>query len=185
MIIRSFGASPQGADWIIERWEGLASILEEKGDWTAKQRRLALDLLGTSPELRDGPTKLDPKPGDHKAHRQRVIAEELARLRERKATILADFDEDDRALAELGIESEMPRSLMLLRRYEAASDRRLLWGLNRLRKGASSGPEPRPVPAYKPPPVAPAPAPPPAPTPAPPPAPAPARPRGWRIWTSG
>src|SRR6267378_6097135 len=39
------GRSRQGADWLIERWEGLGEALGTNGGWDEPQRRLAFDLL--------------------------------------------------------------------------------------------------------------------------------------------
>jgi hypothetical protein len=135
LVIRQLERTPQGCDCLIERWEALGLILEHKGDWTEKQRSLALDLLGTPPELRDGPTKLDPRPGtEAKAHRAAIVAVEVKRLTHAK-TALAASDTAERAAAATGVEYDVPRPLALLRRYLRSCQYRLRWALNQLRHG--------------------------------------------------
>src|SRR5262249_43976401 len=53
-IAGALNRSLQGADWLIERWEGLRDVLESNGCWNDDQRALAFDLLGVAPGLRDG-----------------------------------------------------------------------------------------------------------------------------------
>ena len=61
----------QGAEWLIERWDALERIAESGRAWTAPQRTLALDLLGTPPALRDGPSAFDPRPASTYPTRKR------------------------------------------------------------------------------------------------------------------
>jgi hypothetical protein len=140
LVSRQLQQSPQGCDWMIERWEGLGRILEAKGEWTGAQKALALDLLGTPPELRDGPTRLDPvAPGDDvRAHRAAVVAGELARLKQARNTVLADLDAREQVAAELGMELEPPRPLSLLRRYAADCQRRFRWAFQQLQRGRNT-----------------------------------------------
>jgi hypothetical protein len=167
LVSRQLQQSTQGCDWIIERWEALGRILEAKGDWSGSQKALALDLLGTPPELRDGPTRLDPASGeDISAHRAALVASEIQRLRTAQETVLSSRDAREQLAAELGLDADAPRPLALLRRYLAACRRRFSWSLNQLRRGkaasAQADPTPTPAPAA-------APAPAPAPIPSPPP----------------
>ncbi len=53
-VARRLERSTQGADWLIERWEGLAEAVMTHGCWDERQRDLAFDLLGISKILRDG-----------------------------------------------------------------------------------------------------------------------------------
>src|SRR5262249_30999417 len=64
LVVRRLRQTSQGCDWLVEHWQGLERALKAEGRWDDRQRALALDLLGVSPELRDGPTPLDPSPGD-------------------------------------------------------------------------------------------------------------------------
>ena len=133
-VSKRLAQTPQGCDWLLERWEGLARIHAENGKWAEAQRALALDLLGVPAELRDGTTKLDADPAA-------VAAAEIARLHERQETVLADLDADEQAAAELGIPGERPESLLLLRRYEAACQRRLAWALKEMQRGRRASAE--------------------------------------------
>jgi hypothetical protein len=149
LVSRQLQQTLQGCGWMIERWEGLARILEARGDWSGAQEALALDLLGTPAELRDGPTRLDPDPGDDVVrYRLAVASNEIQRLKMARNSELADRDAREQSAAELGLELEPSRPLALLRRYEAACRHRLRWALSHLRHGrprpATSEPVPTP-----------------------------------------
>ena len=73
-VSRVLQETMQGCQWMIERWETLARVLETRGNWGDEQHRLALDLLGTPQELRDAPHPFDLAGGD--------IAPALALLRD-------------------------------------------------------------------------------------------------------
>ncbi len=120
----------QGCAWLIGRWEGLGRILEARGDWDRAQRRLALDLLGIPPELREGPTPLD---GD----RPTLIREQVAGLEALQVESLEALDELERAAAEVGLGHDLDKALALVQRYEAASLRRFRWTQAELKKGRS------------------------------------------------
>jgi len=108
----------QGCQWLISRWIGLGNILGGNGEWNESQKRLALDLLGTPAELREGPTPLD---GDRAA----LVREQVARLATRKAEALDELDAQERADAEVGLGPDRDKAIALTRRYEAACLRRL------------------------------------------------------------
>ncbi len=133
----------QGCDWLIGRWEGLGRLLQAKGDWDAPQRRLALDLLGTPAELRDGPTPLDGDLGTREA----LIREQVGRLHALQAAALGELDDLERSAAELGLGGVgvTDKAIALSRRYEAACLRRMLWARNQIGKKAhiSNPPENR------------------------------------------
>jgi hypothetical protein len=144
LISRQLRQTKQGCDWLLERWEGLGRILDARGEWTAAQTALALDLLGTPLELREGPTRLDPLLPDEdvKAHRAALVAAEMARLQEAKANVLDDLDARERAAAELGLAVEVPAPLARLRRYAASCERRFKWAMTQLGRGRKARPEP-------------------------------------------
>ncbi len=129
----------QGCAWLIGRWEGLARILEAKGDWDEPQKRLALDLLATPVELRDGWTLLD---GDRPA----LIREQLGRLRSLSETALVELDDQERADAEMGFGPDFDKALALARRYEAACVRRLESARTQLKKNRQAARPDRPAP---------------------------------------
>ena len=143
--------SRPGAELLIGRWEALARALEANGTWSVPQRRLALDLLGVPPELRDdGATPLDPAPGvEPPDHLRALAAGELERLRALAAGPLADLDTRDRADAARGLppEGQASPALAALRRHERSTSLQLEWCLSRFRKARpspSSSPSPRP-----------------------------------------
>jgi hypothetical protein len=143
----------QGCDWIFERWETLGRILETKGAWSDAQKALALDLLGTPPELRDGPTRLDPAPGEEiQPHRAALVAGEIQRLKAAQETVLIARDEREQLAAELGLDADAPRPLALVRRYLAACRRRFWQAFRLLRRGTSTRAKVDPTPAPPPPP---------------------------------
>jgi hypothetical protein len=161
LVSRQLQQTKQGGAWIVERWEALGQILEAKGDWSEAHVALALDLLGTPPELRDGPTRLDPAPGQSRpAHRAAVVAEELVRLRTAMETVLAGRDDREQVAAEIGLDADAPRPLALVRRYLAACRRRFWQAYQQLRRGTHARTKPAPAPTPPPTPTTP-PAPPP------------------------
>jgi hypothetical protein len=151
MVAIQLRQTSQGCDWLIDRWIQLGLALERSGQWTNAEGSLALDLLGTAPDLRDGPTTLDPPPGDDpRSWLATLVVAEIEKLQKAQETDLADRDARDRAAAELGLELETPRPLSRLRRYEAACHRRLKWALTQIRRGKSSTSQADPAPASAP-----------------------------------
>ncbi len=125
-VARKLRGTKHGCEWMIGRWEGLSRILEAKGDWDDAQQRLALDLLGTPAELRDGPTRLV-------EDRFALIREQVGRLATLKAKALVELDDLDRAAAEVGLGTDTDKALTLARRYESACLRRLEWARSQLK----------------------------------------------------
>ena len=127
-VAQQLRACAHGCDWMIDRWTRLAEVWERKGAWTERQSALALDLLGTPSDFRDGPSPLD---GDRLAR----IASEIAELTELRETVLADRDAHEQAAAQLGLDTELAPSLVKARRYETECRRRLAWALAELQRG--------------------------------------------------
>jgi hypothetical protein len=126
------GQTRHGCEVLIERWEGLARILREPGDWDDSQRSLALNLLGVPLELRSGTTAIDPPEGDRseaKVFRLLLVEAELDRLRTRNAQAFDLLDEQDRELARAGIGAELSKPLKLIACYESAAWRRQMAAL--------------------------------------------------------
>jgi hypothetical protein len=123
----------QGCEWLVERWRTLAAIVQDGKEWTTAQRSMALDLLGAPRELRDVATPLDScqEPAAISAR----IEAEVARLQKRKADFLDELDERERTAAELGLGTEVSKPLALVRRYLAASMRRVQWAWDQFKKG--------------------------------------------------
>jgi len=140
-VARRLRATRQGCDWLLSRWVGLGRVLEVKGGWDEAQTRLALDMLGIPKELRDGPTPLD---GDRSA----LIQAQVGPLEALRADALDELDEHDRAAAAVGLGRDTDKALALVRRYEAASLRRMQWAQKQLmaaRAAAAPAPAPSPV----------------------------------------
>ncbi len=130
LVSRKLQMSPQGCDWLIERWQSLALVIESRAEWDDGHQDLARDLLGIAPELRGGPSPLDLAPNkvdigySPARHRLTMIRAEIDRLRARRDGFVAGLDADDRALVCDGVEVEPDRPLGRLRRYAAACRRR-------------------------------------------------------------
>jgi hypothetical protein len=134
-ISQQLRQTAQGCDRLIERWEQLARIIEAHGCWTEPQQQLALDMLGTPTELRDGPTPLDPT-GETSA-RDVCLAlcrSEIEALRQRQSATSSELEEHEQAAAALGLPVEEGRPLTRVRRYTAACVRRLHWAVRQLEK---------------------------------------------------
>ncbi len=161
-VARSLRMSPQGCDWMIERWSLLARAADRDGAWTAEQAALAFDLLGTPAEFRGGspgePTDLEAAPprGFDPAG---LARREVAGLLRRKAEV-APSDALDRSAARTDPDVGDDPDLRRLHRHESDLHRRLRWCVAQLEKA------PTPLPAPVPPPPAPEPAPAPEPRPA-------------------
>ncbi|WZO98577.1 hypothetical protein EP7_000157 [Isosphaeraceae bacterium EP7] len=138
-----------GCDWMIDRWRALGVALDKNGTWTDEQVTLALDLLGIDSTLRELHTPLDPADGSSTLdHRQELIDDQLETLLGRKDSGLDDIEEDEREAAILGFSTGDDRVLVLLRRYETASFRRMKWALDLMHKGRSRPNNPVPDPKW-------------------------------------
>ena len=130
--------SPQGCDWLIERWAMLASVAD-RHPWTAEQVRLAYDLLGTPVEVRgDAPERvIDAEgvavgPERSAAAVARAMIADLEVQRER----VIEADEIARARAQGDNDEFGNRDLVRLRRYERELHARLRWCWDRLHEEA-------------------------------------------------
>jgi hypothetical protein len=124
LVRRQLEATVHGCDWLMERWQQLAYHLEGGRAWDESHRALALDLLGVAPELRDGPTPIDPDGVDNpRMARIHVATNEIKRLTACLGRALR-LDEDDRQRALMGM-GEPDRAFKLAQRYEAAANRQL------------------------------------------------------------
>ncbi|HEY2158094.1 MAG TPA: hypothetical protein VGH33_20870, partial [Isosphaeraceae bacterium] len=130
LVVRKLEMSPQGCDWLIERWSALAFAIESGREWEDEHCTLASDLLGVDPELRDGHSALDLADKDlafgygRSRHRLIVIRREIDCLKARREGFVSKLDADDRGLVSDGVEVEPDRPLGRLRRYAAACRRR-------------------------------------------------------------
>ena len=152
LVQRKLRRTPHGCDWLIARWEALGAAIEAKGDWDDAQKALAIDLLGTPIEFRDLPTLLS---GDKAA----LVRDRIASLETYEEGVLLRLDAMDRAAAEAGIGPVEDRSIVLAKRYEAASIRRMKWAREQLLEGKPrparprlvEPPQPAPIPVPAPP----------------------------------
>lgn len=154
-VRRRLEETPQGAEWLLERWRALGGVLEAGGAWTDPQEALAHDLLGNPPALRQRPA-WEPL-GSPSA----LVAAEVERLEVKIVDELHPIDDLNRHAAEAGVPLRHDRARALIRRYEAACLRRLLWAEERLLKRPApapaaatapvTAPEPPTIPAPKPP----------------------------------
>jgi hypothetical protein len=131
-VSRALERSRQGADWMIEKWEGLGAALRSNGGWDEAQRRLAFDLLGVDPELRHGSDKVPPE-GDAAALAA-LVAGELESLRFVQEVSLAPLDRAEQSMAAAGMPLTEDACTARLRRYESAQRRALQWALSELRR---------------------------------------------------
>ncbi|WZP00626.1 hypothetical protein EP7_002275 [Isosphaeraceae bacterium EP7] len=120
-----------GCDWMIERWRALGHALDTAGEWTDEQAGMALDLLGLDSAVRELLSPLEPADGiSSLEHRQALVDEQLERLLGLKAAGLDEIEENEREAAANGLTAGDDRAMKLLRRYEAASFRRMKWALD-------------------------------------------------------
>jgi hypothetical protein len=129
-------SSAPGCDWLIDRWRMLGFALDGAGEWSAEQRTMALDMLGIAAELRDAETPIDaPEGADALEFNQALVDEQLERLIARKEDSLDAIEDDHREAVALGYAVDLDPALALIRRYEAASFRRMRWALDLFHKG--------------------------------------------------
>jgi hypothetical protein len=146
------GSSAPGCDWQVDRWRALGHALDKNGLWTDDQHTMALDLLGIAAELRDLPNPTDAPEGEALLdHRQALVDDQIERLLARKDETLDEIEDDDREAAIQGLSTVDDPKLVLLRRYETASFRRLRWAFNLMNKGHSRSQQPVPREIYDPP----------------------------------
>ncbi len=113
----------QGADWLIERWEGLGRALETKGCWDEDQRSLAFDLLGVPRILRDGFYTV-PEAND-RARLEILVKSKIDAIREEQEIALDGLDAHERELAACGMPLSEDAETKRLRKYE--TDIRRAW----------------------------------------------------------
>ena len=137
-VVAKLRQSPQGCDWLIERWAGLARLADMSlgRGWTDEQMRLARDLLGTPAMNRVGTigASIDEEgrrngPAPDPATLARA---EIAKLQALRSLVL-EADEANRQLVATGWGDPPTRDLATLRRYERSAERRLYWLMDQLK----------------------------------------------------
>lgn len=125
LTVRTLRQTPQGCDWLLDRWESLAESLADGGTWDEDQTELALDLLGV-------PLGASEKlPWDETNPPAVLVAEVMKELEERKKSI-EPRDSLEQAGVMRGVEFSTPPALARLRRYENACHRKFLWARKEL-----------------------------------------------------
>ena len=122
----------QGADWLIDRWEGLADALNTRGSWDDTQRDLAFDLLGVSKALRDGHAKV-PAPDDRNGL-MTLVKDEIGRLWDEQRATLNRLDMHEQDLACCGMPVEADAETKRLRKYDSDLSREWRWAYEQLFK---------------------------------------------------
>lgn len=131
-VVAALRRTRQGAEWLCARWEALGEALRRHGTWDDAQRQLALDLLGTPPELRSASRLVDENASPEAL--SALVAAQLAALRALIRDRLAPLDAYERALAVRGLAVEPDGPSRALKRYEATCLRTLCWALQELRR---------------------------------------------------
>ncbi len=141
-VVATLRRSPQGCDWLIERWAALARIADASGGrgWTEDQARTALDLMGTPESSRVGPIGVMIDENGQTRGPASLARSQVAELRSLRE-VVAEADEVDRALVEAGLTDVASREVANLRRYERAAQRQLYW-LSAQMKEAGLRPQP-------------------------------------------
>jgi hypothetical protein len=137
-VVEGLRRTPQGCDWLIDRWSRLADTARDVGSWTEVQVRLALDLTGTPKAFREGRRPWDLRPTTpgvpSPASADELVAFAAGQLEElnRHREVVAEIDEVDRALAEADLADGNDAEVRRLRRYEASLHRQIKWFIAQL-----------------------------------------------------
>ncbi len=116
--------TPHGCDWLLERWRGLARVVEAGTLWNDEQSELVFDMLGVPRPIRTGfPTGTTP---DDQARLARNV---LTDLTARHARVV-EADEVARKLASNDARDTPTVELRQVRRYELGLFRQLRWLLS-------------------------------------------------------
>ncbi|WZO97010.1 hypothetical protein EP7_004023 [Isosphaeraceae bacterium EP7] len=135
-IAPKLASTSAGCDWLIARWVGLGKRLDKCGAWSESQAGLALDLLGVAADMRELDNPLDvPEGVEPLSHLREIVGDELEALLDRKEEALDSVDDERREATTLGLIAADDPTLILLRRYETASFRRMRWALDLMRRG--------------------------------------------------
>jgi len=136
----------QGCTWLLECWAELAEVLESNGGFDDVQRQWALDLLGVSPQARNGSKRLPPSSDG--AALSRLVDWERERLEGDIAEWLEATDARRRESARSGMSMEEDAETRRLHRHLATAKRERNWAMAELRAsraGLNSGASPAPA----------------------------------------
>ena len=139
-VVGRLKATPQGADWLIKRWGLLLQVSDRRRPWSAAQKSVAFDLLGTPAAFRDDRPTPGPGP-DGKTESEARFRSEADLARDEIAALIAhrdrvaELDRVDRGLAGADLVDADSAEIRRLRRYEASLHKRLRWCLEQLQAG--------------------------------------------------
>ena len=123
---RKLERTPHGINLLIDILVRLDGILHANGKLSSDQRELLLDALGVHPELRDGPTEIDPPLDviDKIAWISGAISGEVDRLESYIADGLDEINDEAREMASQGSGAIFTAKSTLLQRYIRDAERR-------------------------------------------------------------
>jgi hypothetical protein len=136
---RALERTKQGTELLIEHLQGLADVVQSKGELDAASRTMLFDLVAVPLPLRDGARRVpaaDDGPG-----LAALIAQEIKRHQSNLTTTLNQRDRDDRMTAMKFPSTYNDRIRRQLRSDEARAHKRLAWAqamFDQLRKGAAA-----------------------------------------------
>ena len=137
LTVENLKRTPQGCDWLINRWALLAHHASNHGDWTEDQVQMAFDLMATPASYRKGN-----RPGTLIDHHGRVVDDakdhaavarrEVDHLLEHRA-VVAEIDEVEKALVCTDLANEGNPEVRRLRRYENSLYSKLRWFVEQIK----------------------------------------------------
>ncbi len=135
-VVAQLKQTPQGCEWLIERWAMLLHCATNTSGWDEPQTALAHHLLATSEPFQTTPIGIAlnelAEPICPEVTPAEVAREQIALLQATRDRV-APIDEQARTRTEAGWTDLPSHDAVLLRRYEAATRRHLIWVMNQMR----------------------------------------------------
>ena len=145
-VVERLRMTPQGCDWLIERWSMLAHAAQTNHTWTEPQAQLAFNLLAIPSEFRDlrliG-TTLDSKGNvTSQVDNLAELADQQINLLNERREQVEDLDElqNHLAICDLQTAELLSPEMRLIRRYETALHNRLRWCMRQLHNEPNNRP---------------------------------------------
>ncbi len=134
LVSRQLETTLEGVRLLIGAWFGLVEAFEAGRDWSEIEASMALDLLGVSPDFRNGRTPIQAPEGVAPiAFRKAVVLDELDRLEALRDEVMTPLDEMDRELAMDGDLALLSKPAKLVLRYERDAWRRYRESIKKVR----------------------------------------------------